>query len=85
MRKPDRPTLFKKGTPPERWSYIVNIDIVVPSSYVLDDGGLLHQLSCSKGSTYKNLAEYYVLHVRRHYSTVTIVLQQPFINKSKST
>ena len=66
-------TNFKKGTP-ERWRYsIVNVDGVVPSSYVLGEGILLHQVRWLKGSTYKDLAQSYVPYVFRHYNNATIV------------
>lgn len=52
----------------------VNVDTVVPRSYVLDSRALLHPLRWLKGSTYKDLAQSYVLYAFHHYNTATIVL-----------
>ena len=69
MRKPDKPTFRKVLLNDEDR---VNIDTVVPSRYVLDGGELLHQVTL-KGSACKDLCQSYVLYVRHHYNTATIV------------
>ena len=63
MRKPDKPTLRKVLLKDEDK---VNVDTAVPSSYVLYGAALLHQVKWLKSSTYKDLAQGYVSHVRRH-------------------
>ena len=57
IRKPDKPALRKVLLKDE---HIVNVYAVVPSSYVLDGGALLHQVRWSKGSTYKDLVMSYL-------------------------
>ena len=80
MRKPDKPALRKVLLKDE---HIVNVYAVVPSSYVLDGGALLHKVRWSKSSTYKDLAMSHASYVRHHYSTATIVFDG--YNKPAST
>ena len=70
MHNPDKPTLRKVLLKDEDR---VNVDTVVPSSYVLDGRALFHQLRWLKGSTYKDLTQSYVSYVCHHYNTATIV------------
>ena len=69
MHKIDKPTLRKVFL---KDGDRVNVDTVLPSSYVLEGRALFHQLWWLKGATYKDFAYKLMSYVCRHYNITTL-------------